>query len=413
MKINSIIGLLFIILFSPAASAPGSDEASLEAAARALHTRILTVDTHCDTPGAMLRPGWDIGARHAPDGERGDMIDLPRMKDGGLDALFFGVFTAQGPLTPDGYAKARSRAMSQIEAVEAMCSRYPGLVGKATTPADALRLKKEGKRAAFIGVENGYPIGEDFSFVGTLAAHGARSITLCHSADNQICDSGTDRRNPEDRGLSEFGRRVVAECNRRGIMIDVSHISDKSFVDVLAATKVPVLASHSCCRALCDNPRNLTDDMIRGLAKNGGVLQICFLGDYLVAPKPNPERDAAFKALETKFGSWGEMDEAKRAEAAAAYRKLAAEYPEAPAYVKDVVDHFDHVIGLVGEDYVGVGTDFDGGGGLADCRDVSQMYRVTMEMLRRGYSESRIAKIWGGNVFRVLQKVIDAADPSL
>ena len=413
MKKYPTIGLLFALLLPPAASASVADDAALEAAARALHAKILTVDTHCDTPGNMLQPGWDIGARHAPDDERGNMIDLPRMKDGGLDALFFGVFTGQGPLTADGYANARSRALAQIEAIESMNARYPGLVGKATTPADALRLKKEGKRAAFIGIENGYPIGEDLSFVGTLAARGARYITLCHSSDNQICDSGTDRKSPEDRGLSEFGKKVVAECNRLGIMVDVSHMSDKSFADVLAAAKAPVFASHSCCRSLCDNPRNLTDDMIRALAKNGGVLQICFLGDYLVAPKPNPERDAAFKAHEKKYGSWGEMDEAKRAEAITGYRELARKYPDAPVYVKDVVDHFDRVIQLVGEDFVGVGTDFDGGGGLADCNDVSQMFRVTMEMLRRGYSESRIAKIWGGNICRVLQKVIDAAAPSL
>lgn len=408
-----LVGILFAAFLAAPASAPGSDDASLEAAARALHGRILTVDTHCDTPGNMLQPGWDIGARHAPDGEGGNLIDLPRMKDGGLDALFFGVFTGQGPLTPEGYARARARALAQIQAIEAMNAQYPELVGKATTPADALRLKKEGKRAAFIGLENGYPVGEDLSFIATLAARGVRYITLCHSSDNQICDSGTDRRNPEDRGLSEFGRKVVAECNRLGIMIDVSHVSDKSFADILAATKAPVLASHSCCRTLCDHPRNLTDEMIRALAKNGGVIQICFLGGYLVAPPADPERDAAFAAHEKKYGSWGEMDEAARAEAIAAYREISRKYPDAPAHVKDVVDHFDHVIGLVGDDYVGVGTDFDGGGGLADCADVGQMYRVTMEMLRRGYSESRIAKIWGGNICRVLQNVIAAAEPSV
>jgi membrane dipeptidase len=413
MKKYSIIALLLVVLIVPAASDSGKDDAALEAAARAIHVRILTVDTHCDTPGNMLRPGWDIGTRHEPDDERMSLIDLPRMKEGGLDALFFGVFTGQGPLTPEGYAGARSRAMAQIGAIEAMAVKYPGLVGGATTPADALRLKKEGKRAAFIGIENGYPIGEDLSFVGTLAARGARYITLCHSADNQICDSGTDRRAPEDLGLSEFGKKVVAECNRLGVMIDVSHMSDRSFADVLGATKAPVLASHSCCRALCNHPRNLTDDMIKALAKNGGVLQICFLSDYLVAVPANAERDAALKALEKKYESWGDMDEAKRAEAIAAFREIARKYPDQPAFVKDVVDHFDHVIGLVGEDYVGVGTDFDGGGGLDDCRDVSQMYRVTMEMLRRGYSESRIAKIWGGNAMRVLQAVIDAATPAL
>ncbi|MHB8054471.1 MAG: dipeptidase [Candidatus Aminicenantales bacterium] len=417
MKINFALFFLFSGLFisaGPSAAVPGTDEAALEASAKDIHSRILSVDTHCDTPGNMLEPGWDIGVRHAPDGEGGNMIDLPKMKEGCLDALFFGVFTGQGPLTPEGYAKARIGALAELEAIEAMTVKYPGLVGKATTPQDALRLKKEGKRAAFIGIENGYPIGGDLAFVETLARRGARYITLCHSSDNQICDSSTDRRDPEDRGFSEFGKKVAAECNRLGIMIDVSHMSDRSFAEVLKITKAPVLASHSCCRALCDNPRNLTDDMIKALAQNGGVLQICFLSGYLVAPPADPERDAAFKALEAKYGSWANLDEAKRAEAHAAFREISRKYPEPLARVKDIVDHIDHVVNLVGDEYVGIGTDFDGGGGVEDCNDVSQMFRVTMEMLRRGYSETRIAKIWGGNAMRVLQKVIDtAANPSL
>jgi membrane dipeptidase len=292
-----------------------------------------------------------------------------------------------------------------------MDAKYPDLVGKATTPADAARLKKEGRRAAFIGMENGYPIGEDLSLIEAFARRGVRYITLCHSADNQICDSGTERANPEDKGLSEFGRKVVAECNRLGIMIDVSHMSDRSFADVLKVTKSPIIATHSCCRALCDNPRNLTDEMIKALAENGGVIQMCFLSGYLVAPKPNPERDAALKDLEAKYGSRRNLrnltDEAKRAEAQAAYQAVAQKYPEERATVKDIVDHIDHVVKLVGIDYIGIGTDFDGGGGVSDCNDVSQMYRVTMELLRRGYTEPQIAKIWGGNTMRVLQKVID------
>ncbi len=417
MKISQALFLLFSILIVPAllsAAVPGTDEAALEAKARDIHSRILSVDTHCDTPENLLKPGWDVGTRHALEGEDQAQIDLPKMKEGCLDALFFAVFTGQGPLTPEGYAKARADALAELAAIEAMTVKYPGLVGKATTPADALRLKKEGKRAAFVGIENGYPIGEDLSFVATLAGRGARYITLCHTSDNQICDSSTDKRNPEDLGLSEFGKKVVAECNRLGIMVDISHMSDRSFADVLKITKAPAIASHSCCRALCGNPRNLSDDMIKALAANGGVIQICFLSAYLVAPPANPEREAAFKALEDKYGSFGNMDDSKRAEAMAAYREISRKYPEPLAHVKDIVDHIDHVINLVGDDFVGIGTDFDGGGGVEDCNDVSQMFRVTMEMLRRGYSEARIAKIWGGNAMRVLQKVIDtAAAPSL
>jgi membrane dipeptidase len=389
------------------------DNVSLEAKARAIHARILSVDTHCDTPMMMSRGTWDISQRHEPGKQGSGLIDLPRMKEGCLDALFFGAFVGQGELSPQAYAKAKERADAMIAAVDAMCAKNPGLVEKAVTPADAYRIKATGKRIAFIGMENGYPIGTDLGLIEAYAKKGVRYITLCHSADNQICDSGTDRRNPEDKGLSEFGRKVVAECNRWGIMVDVSHMSDKSFFDVLQASRAPIFASHSCCRALCDNPRNLTDDMIKALARKGGVLQMCFLSGYLKAPKPNPEREKALKELEAKYGPRRSLqsvqDEALRAKAIQAYQAVSLKYPEERASVKDIVDHIEHVIKLVGVDYVGIGTDFDGGGGVSDCPDVSRMYRVTMELLRRGYGEKEIGKIWGGNIMRVLQKVIEAA----
>jgi membrane dipeptidase len=396
------------------ASAPVAlDEASLEAKARALHARILSVDTHCDTPMMLLRSSFDMGVRHETGKPGSGLVDLPRMKEGGLDALFFGVFTGQGELSETAYARVRDMADKMIAAVDAMCAKYPDLVEKATTPADAYRIKAAGKRVAFLGMENGYPIGLDLSLVGAYAKKGIRYITLCHSADNQICDSGTERRNPEDKGLSEFGRQVVAECNKRGIMVDVSHISDKSFYDVLAASRTPIFASHSCCRALCDNPRNLDDEMIKALAKKGGVVQLCFLGDYLRAPQADPERDKALKDLEAKYGPQrnlrGLADEALRAKAMQEFQTINQRFPRQRATVKDLVDHVDHIVRLVGIDYAGFGTDFDGGGGLADCADASQMYRVTMELLRRGYHERDIAKLWGGNIMRVLQKAIAAS----
>jgi membrane dipeptidase len=389
------------------------DEASLEAGARAIHARILSVDTHCDTPMMMLRGSFDIGQRHEPGQPGSGLIDLPRMKEGCLDALFFGAFVGQGELSPQAYARVKDQADRLIAAVDAMCAKYPDLVEKAITPADAFRIKAAGKRIAFVGMENGYPIGLDLSLVEAYAKKGVRSITLCHSADNQICDSSTDRRNPEDKGLSEFGRKVVAECNRNGIMIDVSHMSDKSFYDVLAASRAPVFASHSCCRALCDNPRNLTDDMIKALAKKGGVLQMCFLSDYLKTPQANPERDKALKEIEAKYGSQRNLrsitDETRRAQARQEFQAVDQKFPRERAAVKDIVDHIEHVIRIAGVDYVGIGTDFDGGGGVSDCPDVSRMFRVTMELLRRGYGEKEIGKIWGGNIMRVLQKTVDAA----
>lgn len=406
--------LTSVVLMAACAVAPVQlDEKSLEAKAWELHAKILTVDTHCDTAMSMTRPNWDIGERHEPGKPGSGLIDLPRMKEGGLDALFFGCFVGQGARTPEGYAQARTRVLLMLDAVDKMGEKYPNLVAKATTPADAYRIKKEGKRVAFIGIENGYAIGKDLSLVGQYAKRGVRYLTLVHSSDNDICASATDRNHPEDEGLSDFGRQVVAECNRQGVMVDVSHMSEKSFYDVLKVTKAPIFASHSCCRAICDNPRNLTDDQMRALAKNGGVLQMCFLSGYLKAPKPNPERDKAVKELETKYGPQRNVrniqDEALRTKATQEFQALRQKYPDERATVKDIVDHFDHIIKVVGVDYAGIGTDFDGGGGVADCADVSRMYRVTMEMLRRGYSDKDIQKIWGGNIMRVLQKVIDAA----
>ncbi len=210
-------------------------------------------------------------------------------------------------ISPDqGYARAKEWALKTLDAILAMCEKYPELVGPALTPDDAYRLEKQGLRAAFIGVENGYPVGKSLENLEEYYRMGVRYLTLCHSRDNDICDSWTDRQDPEDRGLSDFGREVVGACNRLGMMVDVSHISDKSFYEVLAATRAPVIASHSSCRALCDNPGNLSDEMIRALARKGGVVQICFLSAYLSTPKPNPERDQALKELREKYGSMRE-----------------------------------------------------------------------------------------------------------
>ncbi len=386
-------------------------EEKLEEKAWELHRRMLTVDTHCDTPMMMVRPGWDVGVRHEPGLRESGKIDLVRMKEGGLDALFFGIYVAQGPRTPEGYAKAYERANQLIAAVHKMVKDYPHLVGLALQPEDAYRLKKEGKRAAFMGMENGYPLGLEVSRLKEFYDLGIRYVTLCHSQDNDICDSSTDRNEPEDKGLSAFGREVVRECNRLGIMVDVSHISDKSFWDVVSVSEAPVIASHSSCRALCQSPRNLSDEMIKALAKKGGVIQICFLSSYLRTPRPNPERDKALKDLEDKYGGnlRSIQDEAVRQKAMEEMAEIRRRFPADMATVKDVVDHIEHVIKLVGIDYVGIGTDFDGGGGVEGCNDVSEMYRVTVELLRRGYGEKEIAKIWGGNVMRVFNQVIETA----
>jgi membrane dipeptidase len=292
-----------------------------------------------------------------------------------------------------------------------MVEKYPNLVGLALAPQDAYRLEKAGRRAAFIGMENGYPVGKNLSNLEEFYKLGVRYLTLCHSRDNDICDSSTDRENPQDNGLSEFGKEVVEACNRLGMMVDISHVSDKSFFDALTASRAPIIASHSSCRALCDSPRNLSDEMIRALARKGGVVQICFLSGYLKTPKPNPERDKTRQELRTKYGSLRDVrDDKLREQMMKEFEALNQKYPDDRATIKDMVDHIEHVVKIAGIDYAGIGTDFDGGGGVIGCDEVSQMFRVTEELVRRGYSERDIAKIWGGNIMRVFGRVIAVAD---
>jgi len=205
--------------------------------------------------------------------------------------------------------------------------------------------------------------------------------------------------------LSPFGVEVVKEMNRAGMMIDISHVSDSSFYDVIALTKVPVIASHSCSRAVCDNPRNLNDDMLLQLAKNGGVIQVCILSDYVKKPQPFPARDSAFQTLKVKYGNFNELSDDEADKAWEEREDIDSLFPRKLATVSDVADHIDHIVKVAGIDHVGIGTDFDGGGGLADCEDVSHLGKITLELVSRGYTEEEIRKIWGGNIMRVMRIV--------
>lgn len=363
-----------------------------------IHQRVLTLDTHADAPIMLQKPGFDVGVAH--DTKRdGSQIDFPRMKDGGMDAMFFAVYTAQGPRTDAGHADAKRNALNQFALIHAALKKYPNLAELATTPADAYRIEKAGKRAVFIGMENGYPVGSDLSLLKTYYDLGCRYITLTHFANNLIGDSSTDPDGPLHNGLSEFGRRVVPEMNRLGILIDVSHVADKTFYDALTLSKAPVIASHSNARALCDFPRNMTDDMIRAIAKNGGVVQVNFVSDYL--KKPSPE----FQIAKTKFrmARVGKvLTPEQETDLKAKSDSLSNVFASERASLSDIADHIDHIVKITGIDHVGIGSDFDGGGGVNGLEDVSQIENLTGELLRRGYSEKDVAKIWGGNLLRVL-----------
>jgi membrane dipeptidase len=376
-----------------------NDEERLVKQAENIQAAILTVDTHCDTPMDMVRSGFDLGVRH----EEG-CVDFPRMREGGLDCEFFAVFTAQGPRDDSSLNKVYRQAVAVFDTIHADVERNSEFAEIAAFADDAYRIKKSGKIAAFIGMENGYPIGKDISRIMDFYNLGARYITLCHTKNNDICDSSTDSEGPEHNGLSDFGKEVVHEMNRVGMMVDVSHISDKSFYDVINLSREPVIASHSSCRALCESPRNLTDDMLLRLKENGGVIQICILSSYIKIPDPNPVLDAKINELREKYGNYDDLNDEKRKQLRAEYTQIQDKYRKL-ATVKDVVDHIDHVVQVIGIDYVGIGTDFDGGGGVEGCKTVAEMKNITIELLRRGYSKADIAKIWGGNVMRVLREV--------
>jgi membrane dipeptidase len=381
----------------------GNSEEQLIKRANKIHASILTVDSHCDTPMEFSDPAFDLGVRH----DEG-CVDFPRMVEGGLHAEFFAVFTPQGPRNDSTYDKVHQKALDIFHAIHKNVEKNSLMAEIATTPDDAYRLRKAGKIAVFIGMENGYPIGKDITRIKLYYDLGARYITLAHTKNNDICDSSTDPAGAENNGLSSFGMEVVKEMNRLGMMVDISHISDKSFYDVLKVTNAPVIASHSSCRALCGSPRNLSDDMLLALKENGGVIQICILGNYLKTPEPNPELDSKLKELKDKYGDYNALPDSTKKIVHKEYNDIQRTY-EKPAAVKDVVDHIDHVVQVIGIDYVGIGTDFDGGGGVDGCRTASDIKNITIELLRRGYSKSDITKIWGGNVMRVLRKVEDLA----
>ena len=324
---------------------------------------MLTVDSHTDTPMWLGRENFDIGKDNS-ENARGSKVDLVRMKEGGLDACFFAVFIGQGKRDEAGNQKAHERAVKMYDNIHQSIGKYPQLAEVAYSTFDAYRIEKEGKRAIFIGMENGYPIGNDINLIKDYYERGARYITLCHSKNNDICDSSSDKDGPEYDGLSEFGKQVVQEMNRLGIMIDLSHASDASFYDVLEVSQTPVIASHSCARALCDNPRNLNDDMLLALAKNGGVIQMCILSAYVEEPEPNPQRDSARAALRKKWGNWEDLDDEQLKMARKDWQEMNVQYPRKLSSVAKVVDHLDHIKQIAGIDHIGIGTDFDGGGGV-------------------------------------------------
>ena len=325
--------------------------------AKDIHSRILSVDTHTDTPLWFTRGDFSVGKR------KSNQVNIQKMEEGKLDSQFLAIFLAQKERDEASSQAAVEKCLKMIENTYADVAKYQDACGIALTEEDARRLKAEGKKAFFLGIENGYAIGKDIKNVKKFKDMGIQYMTLSHSYDNDICNSSSHTEDAS-KGLTAFGRKVVKEMNKVGMMIDVSHVSEGTFWDVIKYSKDPIFASHSSVKALCDHDRNLTDDQLRALAKNGGVIQICIYDGYL-------------------------NNDAKAAS------------------IDDIVKHIDHAVKVAGIDHVGIGSDFDGGGGVLGCKGDNDMINITVKLIEKGYSEEDIRKIWGGNFFRVMNQVIN------
>ena len=330
-------------------------DASQYAQAKRVHSQVLTLDSHCDTP-MFFEKGVNLTRRDPQ-----LLVDFPKMREGHLDATTMVAYIPQGECTPEASLAATQQAEKTLSEIKQRVSEAPG-VEIALTPADLYRHKLEGKLSVMMGIENGYAIGKDLSNVEKFARMGITYITLCHNGDNDICDSA---RRSEQRhgGLSAFGRQVVSEMNRLGLMVDLSHAAESSFYDALACSQTPIVCSHASSRALCNHPRNLTDDQLRALAKVGGVAQVTLYHGFL-----RLEEDGV------------------------------------PATIADGVNHLMHMIDVAGIDHVGIGTDFDGDGGVPGCACASELINFTRLLLAEGLTTQDLQKVWGGNWLRVMQQ---------
>jgi membrane dipeptidase len=439
------------------AQAPADD--ALIKKARAIHDKVIALDTHDDISPANFTAERNYTQRLE------NQVNLPKMFEGGLDASFFIVYVGQGPLTQDGYDRAYKAAIEKFDAIHRLTKEIaPDKIGLALTSDDARRLNGQKKKIAFIGVENGYPLGDEKTAIDRVREfqqRGARYLSLAHNGHSQLADSNNGEASGEwlHNGLSPLGKQVIEELNRVGIMVDISHPSKQANLQAIALSKAPVIASHSGARALCDHSRNLDDEQLLALKKNGGVAQAVALASYVKTPPPaSPERVAALNKLAVEFGlpegslgrggrggggggrgrgaagtppagatgapppapttatagaqgrgrggALAQLSEEKRAEVLKRVAEIDKQFPPPPrATVKDFVDHIDYIVKKIGIDHVGISSDFDGGGGIDGWNDASETFNVTLELVRRGYTEQQIAKIWSGNLLRVLDQV--------
>ena len=442
--------LLAVIMSAPAVPRAQQD---LTARARAIHDRVIALDTHNDIDPQTFTADCNYTMRLTT------QVNLPKMKEGGLDVSFFIAYVGQGDLTPAGYETAYRAAIAKFDAVHRLTEQIaPKEIELALTAADVLRIAKSGKKVAVIGIENGYPIGTDLKRIKEFYDRGGRYMSLAHNGHNQLADSHTGEAGNEWKwgGLSPLGREALQEMNRLGMMVDVSHPSKASILQAIGLSKAPVIASHSSVRKLANQTRNLDDEMLMAIKTNGGVVQINAVADFIKAdPRERapaiarlreefglsngrgggagaasgrgPAVPPAFKcpvetpgAASTDAGRGGRsgrgaagpetLSADRRAEFNRRMAEIDRQWPAAGrATVKDYVDHIDYAVKLIGIDHVGIASDFDGGGGVEGWNSAAETFNVTLELVRRGYTEEQIAKIWSGNLLRVWSEVENVA----
>jgi membrane dipeptidase len=382
-----------LALALPASAQTGSD---VSAADRDLHERLIVIDTHLDIPARFDSGQWDFGERHRYEWDL-TQVDLPRMVEGGLDGGFFVIYTPQGELTPEGLAQTRDAALVRAAAIHRVIGENRDRIGLALTADDVERLLAAGKRFAFLSVENSGPIGDDLSLLRTFHRLGVRMAGPVHSRTNQLADSATGE--ARWNGLSPLGRQWVAEMNRLGMVIDGSHSSDAAFDQMLALSRVPIVLSHSGPKAIFDHRRNLDDGRMRALARAGGVM---FLNSvYLVQHDNSPERDA----INERHENWANLTPEQRQQLLRDRAALDAQRPYTTADFELFMRSLLHAIRVMGVDHVGLGADWDGGGGVIGMEDIASLPRITARLRREGFSEGDIAKVMGTNLLTVLRQV--------
>ena len=393
-NISAVVGMVCVGGAVLVNAGPKADEMS--ARARKLHFASIVVDTHDDTTQRFLDGDFDLGSRSSS-----GSIDIPRMKDGGLGAIFFSIWIPSKITGPE----AVKHALDQIDAVREQVRKHPKDIVLATTAGDVREARKQGKIAALMGVEGGHMIASDLGVLRLYAALGVRYMTLTHSGNDEWADSSTDT--AVHNGLTDFGKNVVREMNRLGVMVDISHVSDKTFYDALAVSQAPLIASHSSCRGICDARRNMTDQMIKDLAAKGGVIQINYHVGFLSEEFMNADKDPEItKAIAAEVEKrCGDKEGCQLIEGDRITREYVQQGKLPRVEYTKIIEHIDHAVKLVGADHVGLGSDFDGANMPFGMEDATKLPLITEALLRRGYSDEDVRKILGENTLRVMTEV--------